>query len=79
MDLAIIMAERKFKSYDLGSVREVELVTSSQPCIQCYGALIWAGINKVVIGARGETVKKLQALMRDLFLKIGGKNLKCVE
>ncbi|MGL5099002.1 MAG: nucleoside deaminase [Fusobacteriaceae bacterium] len=57
--MAIIMAERKFNTYDLGSVREVELVTSSQPCIQCYGALIWAGINKVVIGASGETVKRI--------------------
>lgn len=57
--MAILMAERQLKNYDLGSVREVELVTSSQPCIQCYGALIWAGIHKVVIGAGGERVKKI--------------------
>ena len=57
--MAIIMAERQLKNYDLGSIKEVELVTSSQPCIQCYGALIWAGIHKLVIGAEGESVKNI--------------------
>lgn len=57
--MAILMAEKTLKTYDLGAEQEVELVTSSQPCIQCFGALIWAGIHKVVIGANGEDVKKI--------------------
>jgi tRNA(Arg) A34 adenosine deaminase TadA len=28
------------------------LATSAQPCCQCYGALIWAGIDELLIGAR---------------------------
>lgn len=57
--MAIAMAEKQTETYDLGSVREVELVTSSQPCVQCYGALIWAGIHRIVIGAGSESVKRI--------------------
>lgn len=32
------------------------LAASSQPCCQCYGALVWAGIDRLLIGARAEDV-----------------------
>lgn len=35
------------------------LATSSQPCAMCYGALIWAGIDELLIGARSEDVQSL--------------------
>jgi tRNA(Arg) A34 adenosine deaminase TadA len=35
------------------------LATSSQPCCQCYGATIWAGIDRLLIGARAEDVTTL--------------------
>ena len=35
------------------------LATSSQPCCQCYGATIWAGIDRLLIGARAEDVMAL--------------------
>ncbi|RMH87603.1 nucleoside deaminase [Lysobacter pythonis] len=35
------------------------LATSSQPCCQCYGATIWAGIDRLLIGARSEDVEAL--------------------
>jgi tRNA(Arg) A34 adenosine deaminase TadA len=35
------------------------LATSSQPCCQCYGATIWAGIDRLLIGARSEDVMTL--------------------
>ena len=35
------------------------LATSSQPCAMCYGALIWAGIDVLLIGARSEDVQSL--------------------
>lgn len=35
------------------------LATSSQPCAMCYGALIWAGIDEVLIGARADDVQSL--------------------
>jgi tRNA(Arg) A34 adenosine deaminase TadA len=37
----------------------IALATSSQPCCQCYGATIWAGIDRLLIGARAEDVMTL--------------------
>jgi len=37
----------------------ITLATSSQPCCQCFGATIWAGIDRLVIGARSEDVETL--------------------
>lgn len=35
------------------------LATSAQPCCQCYGASVWAGIDTLLIGARSEDVERL--------------------
>lgn len=35
------------------------LATSSQPCCQCFGATVWAGIDALLIGARAEDVEEL--------------------
>ena len=35
------------------------LATSSQPCCQCYGATVWAGVDRLLIGARSEDVESL--------------------
>lgn len=35
------------------------LAASSQPCCQCYGAIVWAGIDRLLIGARAEDVTTL--------------------
>lgn len=37
----------------------ITLATSSQPCCQCYGATVWAGIDRLLIGARSEDVEGL--------------------
>lgn len=37
----------------------VTLATSAQPCCQCYGASFWAGIDRMLIGARSEDVESL--------------------
>jgi len=37
----------------------ISLATSAQPCAMCYGALIWAGIDELLIGARSEDVEAL--------------------
>lgn len=39
--------------------RRYTLATSAQPCCQCYGASIWAGIDTLLIGARSEDVEAL--------------------
>jgi tRNA(Arg) A34 adenosine deaminase TadA len=37
----------------------VTLATSSQPCCMCYGASVWAGIDRLLIGARADDVESL--------------------
>ncbi len=37
----------------------ITLATSAQPCCQCFGATIWAGIDRLLIGARSEDVEAL--------------------
>ena len=37
------------------------LATSAQPCCQCYGATVWAGIDRLLIGARSQDVESLAA------------------
>lgn len=44
---------------DDAPVGPITLATSSQPCCQCYGATIWAGIDRLLIGARAEDVMTL--------------------
>jgi tRNA(Arg) A34 adenosine deaminase TadA len=39
--------------------RRYILATSAQPCCQCYGATIWAGIDELLIGARAADVEEL--------------------
>lgn len=44
---------------DDNPVGRITLATSSQPCCQCYGATVWAGIDRLLIGARAEDVMAL--------------------
>jgi tRNA(Arg) A34 adenosine deaminase TadA len=44
---------------DGNAIGRITLATSSQPCCQCYGATIWAGIDRLLIGARAEDVMEL--------------------
>lgn len=37
----------------------ITLATSAQPCCQCYGATMWAGVDRLLIGARSEDVEAL--------------------
>lgn len=41
------------------SAGPITLATSAQPCCQCFGATIWAGIDRLLIGARSEDVEAL--------------------
>ena len=44
---------------DDNAIGPITLATSSQPCCQCYGATVWAGIDRLLIGARAEDVMAL--------------------
>lgn len=58
--LAYMAAQQRLASYRLNEQGgHYTLATSAQPCCQCYGATIWAGIDTLLIGARGEDVEEL--------------------
>ena len=47
------------RDLDDSPIGPITLATSSQPCCQCYGATVWAGIDRLLIGARAEDVMAL--------------------
>ena len=59
--VALLLAQEALRTHDLGrrGLPELQLATTGQPCIQCYGALIWSGVRHVLVGARGEDVESL--------------------
>lgn len=59
-NMAYMLAQQRLQSPRLNAVlAPVVLAASSQPCCQCYGATIWAGIDRLLIGARSEDVMEL--------------------
>lgn len=53
--VALALAQQTIGSFDLGANGRVcELVTSTEPCAMCLGAIPWSGVRRVVCGARGE-------------------------
>lgn len=54
--LALSFAQRAVGSHNLDRDRRgaLELVTSSEPCAMCLGAIPWSGVGSVVCGARVE-------------------------
>lgn len=45
------------------------LYTTAEPCPMCAGAILWAGIPRVVIGSSMETLKGLGMLQIDIPIK----------
>jgi tRNA(Arg) A34 adenosine deaminase TadA len=55
-----MLAQQRLQRFRLNEGGEkFVLATSAQPCCQCYGATIWAGIDELLIGARSEDVEEL--------------------
>lgn len=58
--LAITIAQQRLTRHRMNADGgHYVLATSSQPCCQCYGAMMWAGIDELLIGARAEDVEQL--------------------
>jgi len=53
--VAIMLAQKRLGRYDLsdGGRTACELVTSTEPCVMCFGAVHWSGVTRLVCGARG--------------------------
>jgi len=51
--VAISIAQKKLGSYDLGekSMPSHELVTSTEPCAMCLGAIPWSGVRHIATAA----------------------------
>lgn len=49
--VAISMAQSAAGDWNLGAGREVQLVTSCEPCAMCFGAVPWSGVNSIIWGA----------------------------
>jgi tRNA(Arg) A34 adenosine deaminase TadA len=58
--LAMMLAQHRLQRYRLNEDgSRYTLASSAQPCCQCFGALIWAGVSELLIGARADDVEKL--------------------
>lgn len=58
--VALAAAQRRLDRARLNADgRHYTLATSAQPCCQCYGAVVWAGIDALLIAARAEDTETL--------------------
>jgi len=55
--MAIAFAQKMTKSFDLDSFGAgSELLTSSQPCLMCLGAVLWSGVTRLTYAAAAADV-----------------------
>ena len=59
--VALVLAQQKLGNFDLGAegLPDFELVSSTEPCAMCLGALPWSGIRSLVCGARDEDARSI--------------------
>ncbi|MCK5000727.1 MAG: nucleoside deaminase, partial [Anaerohalosphaera sp.] len=55
--VAISIAQKVTGSHDLSEAANCLLVTSSEPCAMCMGAIYWSGVKKIIYAARDEDVR----------------------
>jgi tRNA(Arg) A34 adenosine deaminase TadA len=54
--IALTLAQKAVANFDMGAagLPPYELVSSTEPCAMCFGAIPWSGIRQLVCGAKGE-------------------------
>ncbi len=59
--VALAHAQQLVHNFDLSAsgMPEHELVTSSEPCAMCFGAIPWSGVRRVVCGARASDAEAI--------------------
>jgi tRNA(Arg) A34 adenosine deaminase TadA len=58
--VAIAIAQQAAGTFDLGAtgLPAMQLVTSTEPCAMCLGAIPWSGIGSLVCGATGDDAEQ---------------------
>jgi tRNA(Arg) A34 adenosine deaminase TadA len=59
--VAIMIAQQVVGHFDLGGPGRppYELVASTEPCAQCFGAVPWSGVRRLACGARDEDARAI--------------------
>ena len=59
--LAIALAQKVLGRYDIGdnSKGHYELVTTTEPCAMCLGAVPWSGVSRLICGATDEDARMI--------------------
>ena len=59
--VAIAFAQQILGSYDLAAQPSTvcELVSSTEPCAMCLGAIPWSGVQSLICGARDEDARQI--------------------
>lgn len=58
--LALSTSQQRLQDFRLNHAGgRIALATSAQPCSMCYGALVWAGIDELLIAATADDVQTL--------------------
>jgi tRNA(Arg) A34 adenosine deaminase TadA len=58
--VALLRAQQRLPGLGSGALgRRLTLVTSAEPCCQCFGAIVWAGVGELVCGATTADVEEV--------------------
>lgn len=57
--VALSVAQTRLGSWDLSGAGTVELVVNWRPCVMCYGAVMWSGVQQLTIAGEGDEVEQL--------------------
>jgi len=59
--VALSLAQKISGRFDLGMDGQLkyDLVSTTEPCAMCYGAIPWSGVSRLVCGARDEDARSI--------------------
>jgi len=58
--VALSFAQARLGRWDLSAAgTPVELVVNWRPCVMCYGAVMWSGVQLLTIAGEGDEIEKL--------------------
>jgi tRNA(Arg) A34 adenosine deaminase TadA len=59
--VAIALAQKVLGRYDLsdGGTDKYDLISTTEPCAMCLGAVPWSGVSRLICAARDEDARKI--------------------